>query len=61
MKRIYLYLFLFSLIINVFQFVNDSKVLKAQNERIVGLEKRLKKAEDSLQLIKKQPVNSINS
>ncbi len=61
MKRIYLYLFLFSLIINVFQFVNDSKVLKAQNERIVSLEKRLKKAEDSLQLIKKQPVNSINS
>ncbi|SEH67536.1 hypothetical protein SAMN02927937_00829 [Paenimyroides aquimaris] len=51
MKRIYLYLFLFSLIINIFLIVNDSKVLKAKEEHIEHLEEKLKKAEDSLQKI----------
>jgi len=48
MKRIYLYLFLFSLIINVFQYVNDSKILKDQQQHIERLERRLQKQQDSL-------------
>ncbi|WLD24969.1 hypothetical protein NU10_06210 [Flavobacterium dauae] len=58
MKRIYLYLFLFSLIINIFLIVNDSKVLKAKEEHIEHLEEKLKQAEDSLQKI--QPIPQID-
>jgi len=49
MKRVYLYLFLFSLLINIFLYVNDSKILKAKEQHIEKLEKKLKKVEDSLQ------------
>jgi len=49
MKRAYLYLFLFSLLINIFLYVNDSKILKAKEQHIEKLEKKLKKVEDSLQ------------
>lgn len=55
MKRIYLYLFIFSLVINVFQYVNDSNVLKHQQERIETLEKKLKQSQDSLNALKNQP------
>jgi len=54
MKRIYLYLFIFSLVINVFQYVNDSNVLEHQQERIETLEKKLQVNQDSLNIIKKQ-------
>lgn len=53
MKRVYLYLFLFSFLINIFQYSNDSKILKAKDQHIENLEKKLKKAEDSLQMIRK--------
>lgn len=53
MKPIYLYLFLFSLVINVFQYVNDSRVLKDQQQRIEVLQKKLEKAEKALD--KQQP------
>lgn len=49
MKRVYLYLFLFSFLINIFLYVNDSKILKAKEQHIEKLEKKLKKVEDSLQ------------
>ncbi len=54
MKRIYLYLFLFSLIINIFLIVNDSKVLKAKEQHIERLEIKLKKVQDSLNNIQNQ-------
>ncbi len=54
MKRIYLYLFIFSLIINVFLIVNDTKVLEAKDQHIELLEKKLKRTEDSLATIKKK-------
>ncbi|RRA97094.1 hypothetical protein [Paenimyroides viscosum] len=54
MKRIYLYLFIFSLIINVFLIVNDTKVLEAKDQHIELLEKKLKRTEDSLATIKKR-------
>ncbi|WKW45803.1 hypothetical protein P3875_08395 [Myroides sp. JBRI-B21084] len=56
MKRIYLYLFLFSLIINIFLIVNDSKVLKAKDKQIERLEIKLKKAQDSLKNINIQKI-----
>lgn len=54
MKRVYLYLFLFSFLINVFQYANDTKVLKAKEEEIQKLEQKLKSMEDSIQ--KYQPI-----
>lgn len=61
MKRIYLYLFLFSLIINVFQYVNDSRILKDQQQHIERLERKLQKQQDSLSIeIKNQAVTSQN-
>ncbi len=54
MKRIYLYLFIFSLIINVFLIVNDTKMLEAKDQHIEVLEKKLKRSEDSLTAIKKR-------
>lgn len=62
MKRIYLYLFLFSLIINIFQYVNDSKILKDQQQHIERLERKLQKQQDSLNTaIKSQPVTPQNT
>lgn len=62
MKRIYLYLFLFSLIINIFQYVNDSKILKDQQQHIERLERKLQKQQDSLNtVIKSQPVTPQNT
>lgn len=54
MKRIYLYLFIFSLIINVFLIVNDTKMLEAKDEHIEVLEKKLKRNQDSLVALKKR-------
>jgi len=58
MKRIYLYLFIFSLIINIFLIVNDSKILKAKDQHIESLEKRLKRSQDSLKAIEKITVTN---
>jgi len=57
MKPIYLYLFLFSLVINVFQYVNDSRVLKDQQQRIEVLQKKLEKAEKALETTQPKIVN----
>ncbi len=54
MKRIYLYLFIFSLIINIFLIVNDTKMLKAKDQHIENLEKKLKRSQDSLKTIEKR-------
>ena len=34
MKRVYLYLFLFSFLINIFQYANDTKILKNKDKEI---------------------------
>lgn len=54
MKRIYLYLFIFSLIINIFLIVNDGRILKAKDQHIESLEKRLKRSQDSLKVTKEK-------
>lgn len=54
MKRIYLYLFVFSFVINIFQYINDSNVLKAKEEKINQMVKELKVQKDSIQLLNNQ-------
>lgn len=58
MKRIYLYLFIFSLIINIFLIVNDTKMLKAKDQHIENLEKKLKRSQDSLKTIEKRIITN---
>jgi len=58
MKRIYLYLFIFSLIINIFLIVNDGRILKAKDQHIESLEKRLKRSQDSLKALEKRIVTN---
>lgn len=48
MRQVYLYLFIFSLLINVFQYVNDSKFLESKDEEIA----KGKIAKDSLKIYK---------
>lgn len=57
MKRIYLFLFIFSLVINIFQYKNDSQVLAAKDEHIKLLEQKLSKAEDSIKKLNNQPLS----
>ncbi len=58
MKRIYLYLFIFSLIINIFLIVNDGRILKAKDQHIESLEKRLKRSQDSLKAVEKRIITN---
>lgn len=58
MKRIYLYLFIFSLIINIFLIVNDGRILKAKDQHIESLEKKLKRSQDSLKVLEKRIVTN---
>ncbi|HUH25217.1 MAG TPA: hypothetical protein VLY87_01195 [Flavobacterium sp.] len=53
MKRIYLYLFVFSLAINVFLYRNAAKIMEEKDQHIELLEKKLKQAEDSIQSLQK--------
>jgi len=52
MKRIYLYLFVFSFAINVFQYVNDSNVLKQKDQEIEILTKKIQKQQDTINKLK---------
>ena len=61
MKRIYLYLFLFSLVINVFQYVNDAKVLNYQNDLIIKLQKDLHKANDSISTLNHKQIPALTN
>lgn len=60
MKRVYLFLFIFSLIINIFQYKNDSKMLEAKEQHIENLEKKLKQAQDSIQELHKKSNNPLS-
>lgn len=48
MRQLFLYLFIFSLLINVFQYVNDSKILEAKDKEI----EKSKNLKDSLKIYK---------
>ena len=48
MKNTILYLFIFSLLINIFQYVNSNKILDAKEQQILNSKKYLKISRDSL-------------
>lgn len=49
MRNIFLYLFVFSMLINIFQFVNSSKILDAKDREVALAKSKLQKSRDSLQ------------
>jgi len=51
MKNTILYLFIFSLLINIFQYVNSNKILDAKEKQIVDTKSHLKTSRDSLKLM----------
>ncbi|WP_338374986.1 hydrolase [uncultured Flavobacterium sp.] len=51
MKNTILYLFIFSLLINIFQYVNSNKILDAKEKQIVDTKRHLKISRDSLRLM----------
>jgi hypothetical protein len=48
MKNILLYGLIFSLLFNVFQYVNSTKILEAKDKEVVGYKKSLQTARDSV-------------
>lgn len=48
MKRIYLYLFVFSLAINIFQYVSANRMLKEKEQDIENLYKIIENQKDSI-------------
>lgn len=48
MKRIYLYLFVFSLVINIFQYVSANRMLKEKEQDIENLHKIIENQKDSI-------------
>lgn len=48
MKNVILYALVFSLLFNVFQFVNSTKILEAKDQEVVKVKNHLKTARDSV-------------
>lgn len=49
MRNIFLYLFVFSMLINIFQYVNSSKILDAKDQEVALIKTKLQKSRDSIQ------------
>lgn len=47
-SKIYLYLFLFALLLIIFQYMNEKKIFENQETKIENLQKRLQKSNDSI-------------
>lgn len=48
MRNIFLYLFVFSFLINIFQYVNSTKILEAKDKEVEKAKKHLAESRDSL-------------
>lgn len=48
MRNIFLYLFVFSFLINIFQYVNSTKILEAKDREVEKVKKHLAQSRDSL-------------
>ncbi|WP_333809504.1 hydrolase [Flavobacterium sp.] len=48
MKNVILYALIFSLLFNVFQYVNSTKILDAKDKEVAGIKKNLETARDSV-------------
>ena len=51
MKNIFMYLFIFSLLFNIFQYVNSNKILDAKEKEVVLGKEKLQIARDSINLV----------
>lgn len=51
MKNVILYALVFSLLFNIFQFVNSTKILDAKDQEVVKVKNDLKTARDSVNLL----------
>ncbi len=61
MKNTFMYLFIFSLLINVFLYVNSNKILKAKDADVVRLKESLKSANVSIDSLKASDYFSIET
>lgn len=52
MKQVFLYLFVFSFVINLFQYISDSKILKEKEKEIESLRKKVERQADTIQTLK---------
>lgn len=52
MKQVFLYLFVFSFVINLFQYISDSKILKEKEQEIESLRKKVERQADTIQTLK---------
>ena len=51
MKNTFLYLFILSLLLNIFQYVNSNKILDAKEKEVQLTKERLKIARDSISIV----------
>jgi hypothetical protein len=61
MKNTFMYLFIFSLLINVFLYVNSNKILKAKDAEVVMLKENMKVATASIDSLKASDYFSIET
>lgn len=61
MKNTFMYLFIFSLLINVFLYVNSNKILKAKDAEVVMLKENMKAANVSIDSLKASDYFSIET
>lgn len=58
MKKAFLYLFILSLLFNIFQFMNSTKLLKTQNKELENAKSKLKVVRDSSNIVYNQMLDA---
>lgn len=58
MKKAILYLFILSLLFNIFQFMNSTKILKTQEKELESAKTRIGKVRDSLNILREEKNDS---
>ncbi|KGO90601.1 hypothetical protein [Flavobacterium suncheonense] len=58
MKKIILYLFILSLLFNIFQYMNSTKILKTQSKEIESCEAKIKAVRDSSNIVYNQMIDA---
>ncbi|WP_313806382.1 hydrolase [Flavobacterium sp.] len=58
MKKIVLYLFILSLLFNIFQYMNSTKILKTQSKEIENCDAKIKMVRDSSNIVYNQMIDA---
>ena len=56
-QKIFMYLFVFSLLLTLFMYVNSKRLLEIENKQTVALENELKKYKDSVAILQDDIIN----